>query len=96
MTIEISERLARIEAGQTLACDAVEDIQTAVEQVAVHEEKYTSMRQAVDDLWEKIDTAAVNQDTCAIRTLRIQLGWIWAFLVAVLLLILGVFLRNHT
>lgn len=94
MSVEISERLARIEIGQSLACDAVEDIQTAVGQVAVHEEKYIAMRQAVDSLWVQIDTAAAGQDTCIIRSLRIQLGWIWAFLASVLLLLFGLFINK--
>lgn len=90
---EIVIKLARIEEGQKFLCDGLQNINVAINRIAVQEERQVTLQSQVEAAWKKIDRLKEAQDKCPIQNLCTQVHWVWVFLsgcaVGLVLLFIG-------
>ena len=81
---EISRRLNGID-------DRLSKIAESLQAVAVQEERLTNLQSQMSDLWRKVDSIQRAQDQCPINTIN---KMIWAIIIPMALILLGVSLKT--
>lgn len=97
VSIEVVERLARIEAGQKLLCIGMQDLQKAIAKLDVQEERQINMKSRLDAAWIKLDILKEDHDKCPatsrIEHLTKQINWLWVLFTGIGLGFIGIVLK---